>query len=109
LLAVNNEVLSKTETAHLSNYYIMKKLPEQVNIDLMGKHGFEAVHWFFKTDAVQYGVALKDGGVWNLTYSHARNRLKGTQGFPQITVSPTPGLKAKLNEAREWVIENSQK
>ena len=55
--------------------------------------------WFFKTEAVRYGIAIVDGKPWSFTLSAARGELRGRQGLP-VFLSPTPSLAKGFSKAK---------
>ncbi len=57
--------------------------------------------WYFKSEAVQYGVAMVQGKPMQLTISNTRNELRGRAGFP-VHFSPTPKMEKGLAAARKF-------
>ncbi len=56
--------------------------------------------WYFKTPAIQYGLAVIDGTPWAFTISAAKRELRGYEGLPKF-FSPTPQLSKGLQNAKK--------
>jgi hypothetical protein len=81
----------------MSNTAQIKSIATQAKASLREK-GIKPV-WFFKTSAIQYGIAVVDGEVWNFTVSAARRELRGRVGMPRF-LSPTPQLTKGFAKAK---------
>jgi hypothetical protein len=57
--------------------------------------------WYFKSEAVQYGVAMVEGKPMRLIISNTKNELIGRAGFP-VHFSPTPKMEKGLAAARKF-------
>jgi hypothetical protein len=75
----------------------IKSIATQAKSSLRAK-GIKPV-WFFKTSAIQFGIAIVDGEVWNFTISAARRQLRGSAGMPSFP-SPTPQLARGFAKAK---------
>lgn len=80
----------------------MKLIAPQAKADLR-KRGFKPV-WYFKSPAVQYGIAVRDGEVWVFTICCAKASLHGRVVKGKVGMlghySPTKELAAGLKKAK---------
>jgi len=60
------------------------------------------VFWYFKTEAVQYGVGIKDGEVYNINACFTQSNVRARTGFP-VHFSPTAKLSRGLVKAKAWI------
>jgi hypothetical protein len=81
----------------MSNTSQIKSIASQSKKSL-NKKGIKPV-WFFKTPAIQYGIAIVNGEVWGFSVSAARRELRGFAGLPEFC-SPTPQLAKGFAKAK---------
>jgi len=75
----------------------IQSIAKQANSDLKVK-GVKPV-WFFKSEAVQYGLAVVDGKPWFFTVDPCKKELRGKKGMPFFPC-PTPKLARGLAKAK---------
>jgi hypothetical protein len=76
---------------------VIKSIASQAKASLRAR-GIKPI-WFFKTPAIQYGVAIVKGEIWSFTISAARRELRGSVGMPRF-LSPTPQLAKGFEKAK---------
>lgn len=81
----------------------MKFIVKQARAELRQK-GFKPI-WFFKSDCVHYGIAVKDGKVWSFTVSSAKASLHGRVVHGRVGMlgnyAPTKQYANGLNKAKD--------
>ena len=84
----------------MSNTEQIKAVARQAKASLR-KMGIKPV-WYFKTPAVQYGLAIVNGEVWSFSICAAQRRLLGRPGIP-LHFSPTPQLAKGFAKAMQKI------
>ena len=70
----------------------------QVITKLKKEKSITAIHWYFNSAAVKFGVANGIGGVWTIEVSKTLNNVRARHGKPNH-LSPTPTLAIGLRKA----------
>jgi len=70
----------------------------QVIQKLKTEKALSAIHWYFNTPAIKFGIGESGAGIWAITVSKARCEVRARFGKP-THFSPTPELKKGFAKA----------
>ena len=70
----------------------------QVIKKLKTEKSLSAIHWYFNTPAIKFGIGKSSAGIWAITVSKARCEVRARFGKP-THFSPTPSLAKGLASA----------